>query len=62
MSEDDAQELYVVVVNEEEQYSIWRNDRPAPAGWRIVGLPGTRESGLARIEELWTDMRPKSAR
>jgi MbtH protein len=62
MPEEDAQELYVVVVNDEEQYSIWLSDRPAPAGWRVVGPTGTRESRLAYIEEVWTDMRPKSAR
>lgn len=62
MSEDDSQQQYFVVVNDEEQYSIWRTDRPVPAGWHVVGSPGTRESQLAHIEEIWTDMRPKSAR
>jgi MbtH protein len=62
MSENDPQELYFVVVNDEEQYSIWRADRPVPVGWQVVGQPGTREAQLEYIEEVWTDMRPKSAR
>ncbi|WP_432973930.1 MbtH family protein [Dactylosporangium sp. CA-233914] len=53
---------HLVVVNDEEQYSLWWADRPAPAGWRPVGEPGTREECLTRIGELWTDMRPASLR
>lgn len=53
---------YVVVVNHEEQYSIWPADRGLPAGWEQVGEPGPRQECLDRIEELWTDMRPKSLR
>jgi MbtH protein len=64
MPEEDEQQqgLYVVVVNDEEQYSIWRADETPPAGWQVVGPPGTRESRLTHIETIWTDMRPKSAR
>jgi MbtH protein len=53
---------HLVVVNGEGQYSLWWADRPAPAGWEPVGGPGTREECLARIGELWTDMRPASLR
>lgn len=55
-------EMYVVVRNDEEQYSIWRSGRSVPAGWERVGDPASREDCLARIGELWTDMRPASLR
>ena len=60
--EEDDKTIYHVVVNHEEQYSIWPADRDAPLGWRTVGEPGDRASCLSRIEELWTDMRPLSLR
>ena len=53
---------YVVVVNDEEQYSIWAEGRPVPAGWQTVGASGTRETCLEHISQVWTDMRPKSLR
>ncbi|WP_410585859.1 MbtH family protein [Amycolatopsis sp. lyj-23] len=61
MTEAVAEE-YEVVVNTEEQYSIWRTGRQVPAGWRTVGKSGTREDCLGYIEENWTDMRPLSVR
>jgi MbtH protein len=51
-----------VVLNEEEQYSVWWTDREPPAGWRAEGTEGTKDECLARIEEVWTDMRPLSLR
>lgn len=56
------EELYKVVVNEEEQYSIWPLDRGVPAGWKEAGKNGTRAECLAYIEEIWTDLRPTSLR
>ncbi len=53
---------YRVVLNDEEQYSIWWSDRPLPAGWHAEGTEGSREECLARIDEVWTDMRPLSLR
>ncbi|MEU8584197.1 MbtH family protein [Streptomyces abikoensis] len=53
---------YRVVLNDEEQYSIWWADRPLPDGWRAEGTEGTREECLARIDAVWTDMRPLSLR
>jgi MbtH protein len=53
---------YAVVVNLEEQYSIWRADREPPQGWRQVGKVGSKEECLAYIGEVWTDMRPLSVR
>jgi MbtH protein len=53
---------YLPVVNDEEQYSIWAVDRELPPGWSAAGPEGTREECLAFIEEVWTDMRPRSLR
>jgi MbtH protein len=57
-----GQPRYRVVVNDEEQYSIWRLDMTVPPGWRGVGVEGTEEDCLAHIAEVWTDMRPASLR
>lgn len=62
MSDDTRALLYAVVVNEEEQYSIWPAERELPAGWRRDGFTGAEEECLAHIEEVWTDMRPASLR
>ena len=53
---------YAVVVNDEEQYSIWPQTRDLPAGWRPDGFTGSEKECLAHIEETWTDMRPASLR
>ncbi|HVU68903.1 MAG TPA: MbtH family protein [Ktedonobacteraceae bacterium] len=53
---------YKVVVNQEEQYSIWPVERENPAGWRSVGKEGDKAECLAYIKEVWTDMRPLSLR
>ncbi|KDA42834.1 MULTISPECIES: MbtH family protein [Frankia] len=51
-----------VVVNDEEQYSLWPLDRDVPDGWRDGGFQGPRRDCLAYIDETWVDMRPKSVR
>jgi MbtH protein len=51
-----------VVVNHEEQYSIWPAGREPPAGWARIGRKGPKAECLALIEEIWTDMRPLSLR
>jgi MbtH protein len=51
-----------VVVNHEEQYSIWPIDREPPNGWREVGKTGNKAECLEYIKEVWTDMRPLSLR
>lgn len=56
------QPLHVVLINEEEQYSLWTAGREVPSGWKMVGEPDTREACLARINQVWTDMRPLSLR
>ncbi|XXY48790.1 MbtH family NRPS accessory protein [Sorangium sp. So ce269] len=53
---------YIVVVNHEEQYSIWSASRDLPPGWRDEGTKGTKADCLAHIEQIWTDMRPLSLR
>ena len=53
---------YITVVNDEEQYSIWPEDREVPAGWHPSGVSGTRQECLDHIDLVWTDMRPKSLR
>ena len=59
-AEDDA--VFQVVVNHEEQYSIWPNYKEIPLGWTAVGKSGNKQECLAYIEEVWTDMRPLSLR
>jgi MbtH protein len=59
-SEDKTQ--YKVVINHEEQYSIWPVDRENPLGWHDAGMSGNKEECLAYIDKVWTDMRPLSLR
>ena len=54
--------IYKVVVNHEEQYSIWPADRENPLGWQDAGKSGPKAECLSYIEEVWTDMRPLSLR
>ncbi|WP_316529401.1 MbtH family protein [Kitasatospora brasiliensis] len=60
MSESDL--LYKVVVNHEEQHSIWPADRQTPVGWSEVGVTGSREVCLSHIREVWPDITPLSVR
>ena len=60
--EEDETMIYKVVVNHEEQYSIWPDYKEIPAGWRAVGKSGLKPDCLAYIKEVWTDMRPLSLR
>jgi MbtH protein len=53
---------YLVVVNDEEQYSVWPEGRALPAGWQPVDVSGDRETCLAHIGRVWTDLRPKTLR
>jgi uncharacterized protein YbdZ (MbtH family) len=54
--------IYKVVVNDEEQYSIWPTHKETPSGWRAAGKEGLRRECLAYIDLVWTDMRPLSLR
>jgi MbtH protein len=60
--EDEDQTLYKVVINLEEQYSIWPADRENPLGWKDVGKMGSKKDCLDYIAQIWTDMRPLSLR
>ncbi len=62
LSDEDDATVYDVVVNHEEQYSIWAAGRSLPAGWRKAGKTGTKEECLAYVDDVWTDMRPLSLR
>lgn len=55
-------DVHIVVVNDEEQYSVWWEDQEPPAGWRPTGFRGTRQECLDEIARVWTDMRPASLR
>lgn len=55
--------IYIVVMNHEEQYSIWPQwKKEIPLGWQAVGKVGSKEECLTYIEEVWIDMRPLSLR
>ena len=60
--EKDDNTTYKVVVNHEEQYSIWPADRTNPLGWSDAGKTGTKQECLDHVKEVWTDMRPLSLR
>jgi MbtH protein len=62
IEDHDDTRIYLVVVNDEEQYSIWPNDKQVPAGWRAVGKEGPKSDCLQYVEEVWIDMRPLSLR
>jgi MbtH protein len=62
MDEAEDTQTYAVVVNDEEQYSVWPMGRTIPAGWREVGHSGPKAECLGYIEQVWTDMRPLSLR
>jgi MbtH protein len=62
MEEREDTTVYKVVVNHEEQYSIWPADRENALGWNDCGKVGSKAECLAYIKEVWTDMRPLSVR
>jgi MbtH protein len=64
MHDDEAEDttIYKVVLNHEEQYSIWPVDRENAPGWRDAGKSGPKAECLEYIKEVWTDMRPLSLR
>lgn len=61
-SDEEDLTTYEVVVNTEDQYSIWPSGRTLPPGWRAEGKRGQKEDCLQYIKEVWTDMRPMSLR
>lgn len=61
---DEAEDTrtYTVLINAEEQYSLWPQDLAIPAGWRCVGKVGSKQECLDYVQSVWTDMRPLSLR
>ena len=62
MDNNEDVRMYTVVVNHEEQYSIWPVDKKMPLGWKDAGKSGSKEECLGHIKDVWTDMRPLSLR
>ncbi len=62
MEAADENQIYKVVINDEEQYSIWPANRENALGWQDAGKSGTKTECLEFIKEAWTDMRPLSLR
>ncbi len=64
MTSDEGEDArtYTVLVNDEEQYSLWLADLRVPAGWRPAGKIGTKQECLDHVRSVWTDMRPLSLR
>ena len=60
--DEQAETLYEVVINEEEQYLIWPTDKAVPLGWKTVGHRDFRASCLEHTKSVWVDMRPLSLR
>jgi MbtH protein len=57
-----AEQAFQVVVNDEEQYSVWPAELAPPTGWHPAGFTGAHADCLAHVDRVWTDMRPKSLR
>jgi MbtH protein len=53
---------FIVLINDEEQYSLWPHGKEVPAGWRTVGKEGSKSECSDYVDSVWTDMRPLSLR
>ncbi|AUJ12672.1 antibiotic synthesis protein MbtH [Xanthomonas oryzae pv. oryzae] len=62
IQDDEQDQIYVVVINHEEQYALWPDYADAPNGWSVVFGPNPKQACLDYVNEHWTDMRPKSLR
>lgn len=62
MSEGDDTRLFLVLINDEEQYSLWPKGKEIPPGWRAVGKEGPESECASYVDSVWTDMRPLSLR
>ena len=61
-NEEEDTTVYTVVMNHEEQYSIWPKRKAIPQGWKPVGKEGPKQECLQYVDEVWMDMRPLSLR
>jgi MbtH protein len=59
---EDPDRDYVVLLNDELQYSLWPASAQVPAGWRVASGPGSLAAMTSYVDDNWTDMRPKSLR
>jgi MbtH protein len=62
MSESETISAYIVLINDEEQHSLWPAHKNIPAGWRSVGIYGSKADCLEYVEKNWTDITPLSVR
>jgi MbtH protein len=62
MSEEDRIGIWTVLVNDEEQYSLWPSQKPAPAGWRDLPVRGSKQDCLDYVHREWKDITPRSVR
>lgn len=60
MSYEEDTRQYVVLKNEEGEYSLWLSHKQVPAGWSVVGKSGSKEDCSRYVDEVWTDMRPRT--
>ena len=60
--DEDDDRAYVVLINDEEQYSLWLKEVDVPTGWRTVGKEGSRKECVQFVDDTWKDMRPLSLR
>jgi len=61
-NENEDSRIYKVIINQEEQYSLWLSERANPLGWSDTGKSGLKQECLDYVREVWTDMRPLSIR
>lgn len=62
MEELNELQKFTVLINDEEQYSLWPEWKAVPDGWQLAGMSGTEEECVKFVDRVWTDMRPKSLR
>lgn len=62
VDEQEDDRTYIVLINGEEQYSLWLKDKKIPPGWKSVGKEGTKSDCMSYVDSVWTDMRPLSLR
>lgn len=62
MNDDRCERVFIVLVNEEEQYSLWPKDKIVPEGWYSIGKEGSEDECRCHVDQVWMDMRPLSVR
>lgn len=63
MADEEADNrTYIVLINAEEQYSLWPKEKKIPPGWNFVGKEGSKSDCVSYVDSVWTDMRPLSLR